>query len=589
MKYPFYQHRLKRTLLLAALTAASLFAADDYPLTADSQVQPDVPKGELIKYSFDQSKIFPGTVREVVVYVPKQYTGERAACVYVGQDGVRFEAPVVFDNLIHKQEMPVTIGVFVMHGRVPAPNPQAAQDRYNRSFEYDGLGDNYVRFLLEELLPDVETRKTSDGRAIKLSTRGADRAIGGASSGAIAAFTAAWERPEAFSRVFSAIGTYVDLRGGGRYSSLVRKTEPKPIRVFLQDGSNDNNHYGGDWWMANQMLERALAFAGYEVEHAWGDGGHSHKHGTAVFPDAMRWLWRGWPEPVKRGVNKNAMMQAILIPGEDWQLVGEGYGFVEGPTVNAKGEVFFNDVRNAKTYKIDAHGKPQVFIENSRKGNGQAFSPDGRLIVATGEKTIVAYDTEGRMTVLADNITGNDLVVAHSGNIYVTEPPASLSNEPSKVWLVRPNGEKVTVDTGLKYANGVALSADQSLLLVADWRSHWVYSYQILADGTLTHKQRYFWLHQADHLDQSSADGMKVDTEGRLWVATNLGLQVCDQPGRPNCIFPTPNRRLSNLTFGGPDFSTVYATCGDRVYSRKVKAKGAPAFASPMMPPKPRL
>src|SRR5213075_252231 len=131
-----------------------------------------------------------------------------------------------------------------------------------------------VRFLLEELLPEVEKQRTGDGRAIVLSKSGNDRAIGGSSSGAVCAFTAAWERPEAFSRVFSCIGTYVGLRGGDRYSTLIRKTEPKALRVFLQDGEHDQNIYAGDWWMANQMMERALVYAGYEVNHAWGDGAH---------------------------------------------------------------------------------------------------------------------------------------------------------------------------------------------------------------------------------------------------------------------------------------------------------------------------
>ena len=164
----------------------------------------------------------------------------------------------------------MTIGVFVAPGVVKATDANAALDRFNRSFEYDGLGDDYARFLLEELLPEVETKKTSDGRAIKLSHDGNDRAIGGESSGAIAAFTAAWERPDSFTRVFSSIGTYVDLRGGMRYPSLIRKYEPKPIRIFMQDGSSDLNIYGGDWWMVNQTMERAFQFAGYEVQHALG-------------------------------------------------------------------------------------------------------------------------------------------------------------------------------------------------------------------------------------------------------------------------------------------------------------------------------
>ena len=163
------------------------------------------------------------------------------------------------------------------------------------------------------------------------------------SSGAICAFTAAWERPDAFRRVFSAIGTYVGLRGGNDYPTLIRKSEPKPIRVFLQDGSADLNIYGGDWWMANQEMERALIFAGYEVNHDWGTGGHNGEHATRIFPEAMRWLWKDWPSPVKAGPG-SPQLREILIPGEDWQFVAESYRFTEGPAANATGEVFFNDI-----------------------------------------------------------------------------------------------------------------------------------------------------------------------------------------------------------------------------------------------------
>src|SRR5215831_6930434 len=318
---------------------ASAQPADDYPVGPDSVEQPGVPKGEVLKFTFENSKIFPGTYRDYWIYVPAEYKGDKPACLYVNQDGIQWQAPIVFDNLIYKKEMPVTIGVFVMHGRVRAANPDAALDRFNRSYEYDGLGDNYVRFLLEELLPDVESKKTSDGRPIKLSQKAEDRAIGGSSSGAICAFTAAWERPDSFSRVFSAIGTYVGLRGGHNYSTLIRKFEPKPIRVFLQDGSSDLNIYGGDWWMANQTMERALIFAGYEVQHAWGTGSHSGKHGTALFPNAMRWLWKDWPQPVKAGVSANNTLKDILVPGESWQRVGRDYREIGALALTKTGEV----------------------------------------------------------------------------------------------------------------------------------------------------------------------------------------------------------------------------------------------------------
>jgi enterochelin esterase-like enzyme len=205
----------------------------------------EVQKGEITKHTFARSKIFPGTTRTYSLYVPKQYDGKTPACVYVNQDGVQFNAPAVFDRLIAEKKMPMTIGVFVPPGVVPAAGPKALP-RFNRSFEYDGLGDAYARFVLTELLPDVETKTTTDGRKIIMSKSGNDRAIAGSSSGAICAFTAAWERPDAFSRVFSAVGTYVGLRGGNEYATLIRKSEPKPIRVFLQDGENDLNIYGGD-------------------------------------------------------------------------------------------------------------------------------------------------------------------------------------------------------------------------------------------------------------------------------------------------------------------------------------------------------
>lgn len=180
-------------------------------------------------------------------------------------------------------------------------------------------------------------------------------------------------------------------------------------------------------------------------------------------------------------------------------------------------------------------------------------------------------------------------MVSHTGNVYVTNPPAGASNEPSRVWLIKPDGTKQVVDSGLRYANGVALSPDQTLLYVADYRSHWVYSYVIQAGGTLTHKQRFYWLHQGDGDDQTFADGLKVDRDGKLYVATRLGIQVCDQAGRVNAIIPTPNGRITNLCFGGENLDTLYATCNDKVYRRKMKAQGVNAWAAPIKPAAPRL
>lgn len=575
--------RLTHLIVLTLLSTQAMRAADNYVPGPDSKPQEGVPKGEVIKFKFESSKIFPGTTRDCSIYVPKQYDAAKPACVYVNQDGIQFNATTVFDNLIHRKEMPVTIGVFITPGVVP----KGAADtlpRFNRSFEYDGLGENYVRFLLEEILPEVEKKTTADGRPIRLSKNANDRGIGGSSSGAICAFTAAWERPDAFSRVFSSVGTFVGLRGGNVYPTLIRKFEPKPIRVFLQDGSADQNIYGGDWWVANQEMERALAFAGYEVNHAWGDGGHNGKHATAIFPDAMRWLWKDWPTPVKRGLG-STQMKEVFTPEEEWQLVGEGYKFTEGPAANSKGEVFFTDIPNNRIHKIGLDGKVTVFKEDTGGANGLMFGPDGNLYACqNGKKRIVGYDKAGNETVIAEDIESNDLAVSHAGNIYATDP----GNK--KVWLIDTKREKHLMDTGIGFPNGVRLTPDQTFLLVADTRGQFVYSFQVRADGSLANKQKYFHLHLADGSTQSGADGMTVDTQGRLYVTTEIGLQFCDQAGRVNGIISKPqNKWLANAVFGGPELDTLFVTCSDKVYKRKTHAKGVLSFEAPLRPPAPRL
>ncbi len=281
-------------LPLLALTTAAL-AADDYQLGPDSRPQ-ELPRGEVRKGTFTDSKIFPGTTRDYWVYVPSQYNAAKPACLMVFFDGggmVKpegpYRVPVVFDNLIAKKEMPVTVAVFVNPGVFKATEP-GAKDRSNRSFEYDSLGDANVRFLLEELIPEAT-------KGLNITKDPAGWAVCGNSSGGIAAFTAAWERPEAFRKVVSHIGSFTNIRGGYVYPALVRKSksEPKPLRVFLQDGANDLDNLHGNWPLANQDMAAALKFAGYDYEFVFGDGGHNGKHGGSIFPDTKRWLWRDWP------------------------------------------------------------------------------------------------------------------------------------------------------------------------------------------------------------------------------------------------------------------------------------------------------
>tara|TARA_R110002049_G_scaffold50370_3_gene143072 strand:+ start:111657 stop:112586 length:930 start_codon:yes stop_codon:yes gene_type:complete len=297
---------LNRTIILLTLIGINLstapFAilranlqAEDYVLSADSLRQDGVPEGKLIERRFTDSKIYPGTERKYWIYVPAQYDRDRAACVMVFQDGGGYvkpnghsRVPTVFDNLIHAGAMPITIGVFIDPG-VVAPTKKNAKPRKNRSYEYDSLSDDYARFLLDEILPTV-------GKEYNLTNKGTERAIAGISSGGICAFTAAWQRPDAFQKVISYVGSFTNIRGGHVYPALIRKSEKKPIRVFLQDGSNDLDNLHGSWPLANQQMAAALKFAGYDYRFEFGDGGHNGQHGGAILPDMLRWLWRDHPD-----------------------------------------------------------------------------------------------------------------------------------------------------------------------------------------------------------------------------------------------------------------------------------------------------
>ncbi len=553
---------------------------EKYEIHPDSLPQQGVPKGE-VKGPFEwKSKIYPGTVRNYWLYIPAQYDPGKPACQMIVQDGWGrargWKLPTVMDNLIHKKQMPVTIGIFISPGVVPAPNENAVA-RYNRSFEYDALGDRYARFLLEEILPAV-------GKEYNLSSDPNDRAIAGSSSGAICAFTAAWERPDAFRRVFSSVGTFVGLRGGNEYPVLIRKTENKPLRIFLQDGSNDLNIYAGSWWNANLSMLSALEYAGYDVNHVWGKGGHNAKQSTAIMPDALRWLWRDYPEPIKPGVPPKRRTD-IIIPGEGWKLVSQGHRFTEGPAVNSKGEVFFTDIPNGKIYRIDLNGNVSVFVENSPGVNGLMFGPDGMLYACqNGRSKIVRYDETGKEETVVSDASSNDLVILHDGTGYYTDP------KNKKIFRFTANGKKKLVDQGIEFPNGIITSPDQTLLLVSDTRGRFTYSFQIQKNGDLAYKQAYGHVHLTDDKRDSGADGATVDTEGRTYLATRMGLQVFDQLGRCHLILSKPQDAwLSNVVFGGPNLDTLYVTCGDKVYSRKVNAKGVVPSRAPIKPPRPHL
>jgi enterochelin esterase family protein len=308
---------MKRLFALALFFANCLFAApqdDQYVLGPDSLPKEGVPHGKVIAMEPWHSKIFDGTVRDWWIYVPAQYDASKPAAVMVFQDGGKakpedknFAGPnnavFVFDNLIAAKQMPVTIGIFISPGSFPA-GKEGEKPRSNRSFEYDTPSDQYSRFLLEEILPEVS-------KSYKLTEDPEMRGIVGGSSGGICAFTVAWEKPDAFRKVVSHIGSFTNIRGGYIYPAAIRQTKiensgaiyntpelkkllesRRKIRVFLQDGKNDLDNQFGNWPLANQDMAAALKFAGWDYDFKLGEGTHNGKHGASMFPDTMRWLWR---------------------------------------------------------------------------------------------------------------------------------------------------------------------------------------------------------------------------------------------------------------------------------------------------------
>ena len=583
--------------LLGTLAFCTIVSAQDrtrpvesYAEHPDSTLHEGVPEGRILTDSFSESKVFPGTTREYRVYIPNQYDASQPTALMVFQDGAGyarrdrgFRVPNVFDNLIARGEMPVTIGLFINPGIVPAKSEQV-QTRFNRSFEYDSVDDRYARFLIDEIIPHVQ--RLHD---LNLSQNPDDWAIAGASSGAIAAFNVAWHRPDRFRRVFSTIGTYVGLRGGETYSTMVRKTEPKPIRVFLQDGSNDLNLYGGDWWMANQAMLRSLEWAGYEVDHVFGQGYHSGAHGAAIFPDVMKWLWKDHGKvPVKTHWERsNSDATRFLVENEGWQRVSTGHQWAEGLAVDDDGTLYFTDVRASKLYRLTENGDTELLADDTGKANGLAIGPDGKLYGACGgSNEIRSWDLGTmEMEVVSSGAHANDIVVRRDGTIFFTDP------REGKVWMLDRETGARTEAASLQNCNGITLSSDQSQLLVADFRGRFIYSYMVDDDGTLRDGQPFHFMEIPANERSGMLDGMCSTHQGWLVASSKLGVQVCDQLGRSHLIMPMPHgtQRSCYVAFGGPERKTLYVATGDSIWKRPTQLTGAQPWREPVKPPRPRL
>lgn len=583
-------------VLLTCLSVAfPARAQNDYQLGPESTERaPGVPKGRVEKFQFTESKVFPDTSRDCWIYIPAQYDGSKPAALMVFQDGGNYvgetgsqRVPVVFDNLIAKGDMPVTIGVFINPGTRTAPDSSAegTRNRSNRSFEYDSLGDAYSRFLLEEFLPFV-TQKFG----VKLTDDPDLRAIGGMSSGAICAFTVAWERPNSFRKVLSQIGSFTNIRGGHAYPSWIRKTERKPIRVFLQDGSNDLNNLHGNWPLANQEMASALGFMGYDHRFVLGTGSHSGNHGGAILPDTLRWLWRPalaeLPKPLtKDNLGGDEALSKVLEDGGkpgDWELIGEGYGFTDAACSDADGNFYFSDLGKSVVYRVGVNEtKPVAWLEGGPKISGLKFGPDGKLYAATqgggadNAKQIVVIDPVTKaIETVATQVQPNDLIVSKAGWIYFSDTAAGqVINVPTSARnMPRPH----VVAGGINQPNGIGLTPDQRQLIVSEYGGSNAWTFLIADDGSLRGGEKNMELRAPVGKSATGGDGLTTDAASRYWITSNLGIQMFDANGRMGGIVSRPQEKGTvSCAFAGPGRAWLYVCSSDKVYRRKTLTSGA--------------
>ena len=561
------KQKLLTILMLLTLTNVVAQQRDHYrvafdPATARNE---EVAAGEVLKRSFNTSEIYPMTSRDYWIYIPAAYDASKPACLFVCLDGITYNAPTVFDNLIATGQMPVTIGVFVSPGVVR--DADGGVIRYNRSNEFDRTDGTFARFLIEELLPEVERQTASDGRPIRLSTDPNDCAIAGSSSGGICAFSAAWARPDRFARVFSAVGTYVSMRGGNEYQAVIRKTEPKRLRIFLQDGLYDVwNGIFGDWYEANILVESALNFSGYEVAHAWGRGGHSNAHADRIFPDVMRWLWKGWPRSIQVGRSQNDML-ATILPEEC------GWSRIEGANVADKLFAYGDKVVFADGDKVcDMEGNTLLRL----KANERLIGADAEGLYLSNVKNDIIRVVAGRRVKIASAQSKvEQLIVTDNLNHYFT-----CENSLVKV---DPKGVVTVVNDDLKCGSALAIYPNHRLLICNEPNTRWLLSYVLDEQGQPMAGQRFYWLHNTTGDDSQQVGQMTFDENGNLYVATSMGVQVCDQNGRVRAILPLPDSApIRSLAFVGTKLYVVNER--GEIYVRELKVLGAQPWQTATSP-----
>lgn len=623
-----------RPILLSSLllSAAMALTAQDYTLGPDSQPHDGVPQGTVTKFVLPPGKSYPGTPHNCAVYVPAQYDASKPTPFMIFLDGSQamgngMHVPTVLDNLIAKHDLPPMIAIFVDPGILPVIS-DADQNRYNRIYEYDSLTPRFSDFLLDELIPAV-------AKNYNLSKNPDDRGLSGVSTGAVGAFAAAWNRPDQFHRVLSFIGTYVSMKGADALPALVRKTEPKPIRIFMQDGMQDHivppEPYGtspfGSWPINNQVMYEALEFAGYDVKLDMGAGAHNTQQAGAILPDALRWLWRDYPAPVEvhepaaaheAGYDTSNRVFSTIYLDKPWQQIGGSYGSITSLAADRNGNVYLPDAMDKKILRVDPLGSAAPFIgvpESAPDPNSKLIlrmGPGDRLyayIPAAGSDPfhrglIASWSTASEKAsdrqIIAHELPDvQDFVVMRDGTIYsLNLPVLDLGRSFARIDLLGKSHNVYNLtDTSseLFIPSRLALSPDQSMLVAIDEISRYDWSFQIAADGSLVNGEPFYRLEApetTDPAERGGSQGAVEDTEGMVYFATPIGIQVAMQNGRIVEILNSPipgGSPLTAMTFAGDgNQNWLYVAQDGKLFRRPVKVTGANAWTV-VKPPKPTL
>jgi sugar lactone lactonase YvrE len=595
----------------------------DYSLGPDSQPQAAVPHGTVTRHTLAPGKFFPGTPHAYQVYVPVQYDASRPAAYMIFLDGSGYagdnvRVPVVLDNLIARHELPPMLAVFIDPGVMPALSDQA-QNRYERIFEYDSLTPRFANFLIGELVPEV-------ARSYNLSTNPNDHGIAGLSTGGVGAFVAAWNHPDQFRRVITWIGSFGNFRGADRLPGLIRRTEPRPIRVFMQTGRQDLVNYAGSWYLENPRMAAALEFAGNDVRIELGEDGHSNRHGASILGDTLRWLWRDYPQPIAvgtpppgsgrgifaqlvprremvsvspppsappagRGGGPRGAVYALIDRDKLWEQVGDTYKSAASPAVDRDGNVYFSDPTSNRIYKADTGGRVTVFKEQTSGAQALRVGADGRLYASQlPAQRVVSYALSGageEVKVVAQNIHANDLALTKGGSVYFVDTAKKI------VGVIDAAGRRRTVHSGgdIMSPTALTLTPDQAMLLVADGMDRYQWSFQIAVDGALVNGEPFQRLEMPEEGLFSGVGGLTMDSLGYMWATSAMGIQVCEQPGRCTNILNKPefnDTPVTNIAFGGPERAWLYVTQGGKLFRRQTKRTGVVAW-EPVKPPQPGL